>query len=184
MMKIVKIAAVAFVALAFIGSLLPDTPSEVAQEATSAPATPAPTPSAPKPPAPSQEPERPAVIGPDKYGDDPALDALWDLCEDGDYQACEDLYFDSPLNSEYEAFALSSMDMMDEGLTERGIVDLLGPDALMDLVWNRTDAEGQAELCQGYALLGGLGAGRIISESSNGTVTPEEAAAWLKGKCE
>src|SRR5690606_4400453 len=41
----------------------------------------------------------------DSYGDDPALDALWDACEAGDGQACDDLYMDSPLGSEYEEFA-------------------------------------------------------------------------------
>jgi hypothetical protein len=41
---------------------------------------------------------------PDTYGDDPELDALWDACEDGDGQACDDLFFDSPFGSEYEEF--------------------------------------------------------------------------------
>ncbi len=38
------------------------------------------------------------------YGDDPTLDALWDACEGGDMQACDDLFFDSPAGSEYEDF--------------------------------------------------------------------------------
>src|SRR5262245_11831226 len=38
------------------------------------------------------------------YGDDPALDALWDACDGGDGQACDDLYWQSPVGSEYEAF--------------------------------------------------------------------------------
>jgi len=38
------------------------------------------------------------------YGDDATLDALWDACEQGDGQACDDLYFQSPLGSEYESF--------------------------------------------------------------------------------
>jgi hypothetical protein len=41
---------------------------------------------------------------PDSYGDDETLDALWDACEDGDGQACDDLFFDSPVGSEYEEF--------------------------------------------------------------------------------
>ena len=32
------------------------------------------------------------------------LDALWDACEEGDGQACDDLYFQSPFDSEYEEF--------------------------------------------------------------------------------
>ncbi len=38
------------------------------------------------------------------YGDDPYLDNLYDQCADGDDQACDDLFWESPLNSEYEAF--------------------------------------------------------------------------------
>jgi hypothetical protein len=40
----------------------------------------------------------------DSYGDDPRLDSLWDACEAGDGQACDDLYLESPFGSEYEEF--------------------------------------------------------------------------------
>jgi hypothetical protein len=180
-MKIVKFAAIAIVALMFIGLFADDDkPSEVAQVTTSAPATPAPAPPAPTPPA---APERPTVDGPDKYGDDPVLDALWDRCEKADYEACEDLYWDSPLHSEYEAFALSSLNMMDEALTEEQLSELIGADFLMDLVWDQTDQQGRDELCLGYKLLG-RGAGAIVAESSGGTVTADEAYDWLRRKCQ
>lgn len=42
--------------------------------------------------------------GAETYGDDPVLDALWDQCEAGDGAACDDLYWDSPLGSDYEEF--------------------------------------------------------------------------------
>ena len=38
------------------------------------------------------------------YGDDPVLDSLTDDCDGGDLGACDELYFDSPAGSEYEAF--------------------------------------------------------------------------------
>jgi hypothetical protein len=38
------------------------------------------------------------------YGDNPELDALWDRCEAGDGQACDDLFLDSESGSEYEQF--------------------------------------------------------------------------------
>ncbi len=41
----------------------------------------------------------------DEYGDDPQLDRLWDDCDDGDLEACDDLYFASPIGSQYEEFA-------------------------------------------------------------------------------
>jgi hypothetical protein len=39
-----------------------------------------------------------------EYGSDPELDALYDACGTGDYEACDQLYNDSPPGSEYEAF--------------------------------------------------------------------------------
>jgi len=41
------------------------------------------------------------------YGDDPELDKLWDACEGGEMQACDDLFFQSPFGSDYEAFGNS-----------------------------------------------------------------------------
>lgn len=40
----------------------------------------------------------------DNYGDNPELDALWDSCEDGDMDACNDLYTSSPPLSGYDEF--------------------------------------------------------------------------------
>jgi len=42
---------------------------------------------------------------PKAYGDDPALDALWDQCQAGSGLACDQLFDQAPINSEYEAFA-------------------------------------------------------------------------------
>ena len=38
------------------------------------------------------------------YGDDPNFDGLWDACSAGDWEACDTLYMDSPIDSEYEAY--------------------------------------------------------------------------------
>lgn len=43
-------------------------------------------------------------VGPQTYGDDSGLDGLWDECEAGDLQACDDLYFSAGWGSEYEEF--------------------------------------------------------------------------------
>lgn len=48
-------------------------------------------------------PDTPVGTG-DGYGDDPTLDQLWDGCEDGDLQACDELYVASPIGSSYEDF--------------------------------------------------------------------------------
>lgn len=39
------------------------------------------------------------------YGDDAALDALWDQCGAGSGQACDQLFDQAPINSAYEEFA-------------------------------------------------------------------------------
>ncbi len=44
------------------------------------------------------------------YGDDAALDALYDACESGDLAACDELFLVSPFGSDYETFALSCGD--------------------------------------------------------------------------
>ncbi|MFV0634227.1 DUF4190 domain-containing protein [Demequina sp.] len=43
----------------------------------------------------------------DSYGDNAYLDGLWDQCEAGSDVACDDLYFESPSGSGYEAFGES-----------------------------------------------------------------------------
>lgn len=50
---------------------------------------------------------------PEAYGDDPDLDALYDDCEGGDLAACDTLYFDSPIDSAYEAFGETCGDRTD-----------------------------------------------------------------------
>jgi S1-C subfamily serine protease len=44
------------------------------------------------------------------YGDDRALDGLWDACQAGDWAACDELFYVSPFGSEYEAFGASCGD--------------------------------------------------------------------------
>jgi hypothetical protein len=42
-----------------------------------------------------------------RHGDDPVLDRLWSRCAAGDGSACDELFTQSPIGSEYEAFALT-----------------------------------------------------------------------------
>jgi len=50
-----------------------------------------------------------SAIDPDaqSYGDDPTLDAYWDACEAGDPDACDNLSWESPWDSEYEQFGIT-----------------------------------------------------------------------------
>jgi hypothetical protein len=43
----------------------------------------------------------------DTYGDDPELDALWDRCDAGSGSACDELFWSSPIDSDYEDFGAS-----------------------------------------------------------------------------
>jgi hypothetical protein len=43
---------------------------------------------------------------PEGYGNNPRLDNLYDDCAAGDATACENLYIESPYQSDYEAFAI------------------------------------------------------------------------------
>ncbi|MGO1173433.1 MAG: hypothetical protein ACTHXO_05075 [Actinomycetaceae bacterium] len=47
-------------------------------------------------------PRRPA-----EYGDWLPLDRLWDACAEGDAVACDELFVESPVRSEYEEFGTS-----------------------------------------------------------------------------
>lgn len=94
-----------------------------------------------------------APLDPDagSYGDDPALDALWDSCEAGDYQACDDLYVNAPVGSDYEAFGdtcgnrtegnqLCVVELGDGGSTDT-TPNAYGDDADLDALWDACEAE-------------------------------------------
>lgn len=66
----------------------------------------------------------PEAADPGDLGDDAALDALAQDCFDGDFGACDQLFFDSPVDSDYEAYGDSC-----GGRNEPGglCVNLYGP---------------------------------------------------------
>jgi hypothetical protein len=100
------------------------------------------------------------------YGDDPELDALWDACEGGDMQACDDLYFQSPVGSEYEDFGdtcgnrqapgeycavgASGEQTSDESTSGRGSTSgepfAYGDDAALDALWDACES-GDMQAC-------------------------------------
>lgn len=182
MKSIVKFAAVGLGALFVIGLFSPDDKAAQVAPAASAPAAAPVTPVAPVTPPPAAT-EAPVVAGPDKYGDDPELDALWDKCVANDFDACEDLYWLSPIGSEYEAFGQSSMNIANEGISEQDLIDLIGPALILDMVWSGMSAREQADLCGGVRLLGPAAAGVVVADGSSGAVSAADAAEWLADRC-
>jgi hypothetical protein len=114
------------------------------------------------------------------YGSDPALDELWDQCEDGDYQACDDLYNESPSGSEYEEFA----DTCGNRNEPQGYcVDVYGDDSGSDTLPG--DFEGQiAQIYEDMGLTSDQAeclAGKISDAMSSGDLTEEEAMSDIFG---
>jgi hypothetical protein len=66
--------------------------------------------------------ERPGPI--DTYGDDPTLDLLWDACERGNNQACDELYVSAPLDSGYLDYARTCAGQLPDSVGLRCFLDL------------------------------------------------------------
>ena len=60
------------------------------------------------------------------YGDDVSFDLLWDSCSVGDLDACDDLFFQTPLQSAYEAFGRVCGDLTEVGRTCENAAAWLG----------------------------------------------------------
>jgi hypothetical protein len=94
------------------------------------------------------------------YGDDPELDALWDECEAGSADACDSLWLESPVDSEYEEFgyscggkvpegeAMSCSEVLGESGEEPtgGEPNTYGDDPELDALWDECDG-GSADAC-------------------------------------
>ncbi|HEY9377179.1 MAG TPA: toll/interleukin-1 receptor domain-containing protein [Jiangellaceae bacterium] len=81
----------------------------------------------------------------DTYGDDPDLDVAWDGCSAGDFAVCDSLYYDSPLNSEYETYGATcgdrTTDRMNGDCTTLPFPYIYGDDADLDVLSDACDQE-------------------------------------------
>ena len=87
------------------------------------------------------------------YGDDAELDALWDACAEGDMVACDELYFSSGFDTEYEEFGSTCGRTQDDATAlcatdvETGTpVTTYGDDPMLDELWDACEA-GDFEAC-------------------------------------
>lgn len=115
------------------------------------------------------------------YGSDNDLDALYDACEDGDYQACDDLFLESPSDSEYEDFGDTCGERNDpagycvdlyegggDGASDLGDVDFDGDmeDTLADIYEQSLGLERSKAECL---------AGQLAEAISSGDLSEQEA---------
>ncbi len=128
------------------------------------------------------------------YGDDPTLDALWDECETGDDEACDDLYWST--FGVYEAFAQtcggrapytgSGGGSCEERMAPGG-PSAYGDDGYLDSLWDSCAAgdsfscdslSGSAPIDSEYATFGATCGGTIDDEGPKSCSDPEEAFGY------
>ena len=63
---------------------------------------------------------------PFSYGDDPSFDMMWDRCAQGDGVTCDDLFFQTPIGSAYEAFGRVCSDLTTAGHSCQNVATWLG----------------------------------------------------------
>jgi len=94
--------------------------------------------------------EAPPEEGPFAYGDDAYFDTLWDACAAEDWEACDTLYIESPVGSEYEEYGNTCGDRTDgtEWCTDvfgdgepSGNAFTYGDDPFLDALWDACAAE-------------------------------------------
>jgi len=100
----------------------------------------------------------PSSQEPFTYGDDPALDALWESClngsASGNREACSDLFYEAPIDSEYEAFGECLDQIWGEWDTTLGECKAApityGDSPVLDALWESClngSASGNREAC-------------------------------------
>ncbi|MEM9714773.1 MAG: hypothetical protein AAGA17_21310 [Actinomycetota bacterium] len=100
----------------------------------------------------------------DTYGDDPALDVLWDSCAVGELADCDRLYLESPFGSGYETFGSTCGERGEEArgrctdAVEAGPIDTYGDDAALDVLWDECEA-GEGDACDELYFISPLGSG-------------------------
>ena len=98
-----------------------------------------------------------STAAPGTYGADPALDELWDKCESGDMQACDALYWQSGIGSEYESFGSTcgGRDPMNRNggcasmggeSSDSGAMNSYGDNSELDELWDKCE-DGDMAAC-------------------------------------
>ena len=117
----------------------------------------------------------------DDYGDNPELDALHDACTAGDAEACDELYWSSPIGSAYEAYGNTCGDRFPSGVvtcvSAMGDAEPTGPmsygdDPRLDALQDRCET-GDLEACDELWLTSPIGSAYESYGSTCGGRTSE-----------
>jgi hypothetical protein len=170
------VAAIAIVSLTLgyaIGSPATD---EIPTEIGSAVALEAPT--TPPSPTPTQ-----STLAYGDYGTSKTFDTMVDLCESGDLTSCLDLFWESDLDSGYEAYALDNTTR--EQRDAHYLADVTATQ-MLSAAWAEFDASDRSDFCDGYALFGlEKTYEMVMDELDTGGVVPtmDEFELFFSGKC-
>ena len=122
-------------------------------------------------------------------GDDPYFNRLADRCDNGDQEACNDLYWESPVGSAYEEWALDRIDYgagPGEALWDYEEGDDI-PDAIaleaLGMVWDTMPQSERDLLCDGVDLFGVRFAAEEVASGSEGAISVDIATEFIEGAC-
>ena len=124
---------------------------------------------------------------PEGYGDDVALDALWDACAAGELSSCDTLFFEAPFGSTYESYGSTCGETTTEQFgtcagfsdTTAPSVEGYGDDAQLDALWDSC-AAGDLASCDDLWFSSPIGSAYEAYAESCGGLSTE--ALW--GSCE
>jgi hypothetical protein len=85
------------------------------------------------------------------YGSDPQLDRLQDQCGDGDTDACDQLFWDSPLGSEYEDYAQAHGGGSDNSGSDLPASDEIS-DLALQIAWEGMSLSEQLDVCTAFEI--------------------------------
>lgn len=123
-------------------------------------------------PEPEPEPERNA--GPN-LGNDPYLNGLVDECARGDADACDSLFWESPIGSDYETWAL-------EQQLDVEFDDDIATLALW-ITWEAMPQDERDALCESVDFFGVEWAADLAAEGAEGSFSIEAIVGFLQDAC-
>jgi hypothetical protein len=148
--------------------------------------TPEPEPTIEPTPEPTVEPTPEPVVerepqrnsGPN-LGDDPYLNGLVTRCADGDTEACDTLFWESPLGSDYEDWASDQLWGTGDDGEYSDNIQLLA----LQMSWDEMSPAERADICQAWDLLGAELAAETFVDGAGGSFSTELVIEFFNDAC-